>query len=61
MMATEEEAERALTRLEQADARNLGFSVATCVACGKPTLWKKGEHNKEPETCGRRACEEKML
>ena len=59
MMATaEEEAERALSIEELSAAAALGFEVAICLVCKRPTLWRQGPRNAEPLLCGRFRCQE---
>lgn len=61
MAGVEDEAQRALTAQELADASAMGFSVTTCRVCKRPTLWRKGPHNAQPAICGRRKCMETPL
>jgi len=59
-MMTTDDAERALTIHEIAEATALGMQVSTCRICGRPTLWKQGPRSAQPLTCGRRKCLEAL-
>lgn len=54
---TDEDAVRALTIHELAEASALGLTVATCRVCKRPTLFVLSKQvSVEPVTCGRMPC-----